>query len=109
MAETVFTISGAMPAYADLGDDAAPAAPMVPAPQAEQTCAQQVMPLVGASVVCGLGGIGAGVFGVYKAGQRRTGASLFGFASAIGLWMLGSHMMRGAVQSFEACGGGRRP
>lgn len=106
MAETVFTISGAMPAYSDLGDEMVPAA--VP-PDHDQACAQQVMPLVGASVVCGLGGIGAGVFGVYKAGQRRTGASIFGFASAIGLWMLGSHMMRGAVQSFEACGGGRRP
>lgn len=96
MAETVFTISGvtADPMY--LND-----APMAPMPDA--VCVDEVTPLVATSFVTGLGGVGAGLYGVYKAGQRRTGASLFGFAAALGLWALSGRMMRAALVHYQDC------
>lgn len=97
--ETVFTISGAEDSY------------MGPAPVDEQDleCAQHVKPLVLTSAAAGLGGIGAGLFGVYKAGQRKTFPALLSFAAAAGLWIFGGRLLRGALVGFESCRGGPIP
>lgn len=93
--ETVFTISGAQDYMAGAEPD-----------EQDLECAQHVKPLVLTSAVAGLGGVGAGLFGVYKAGQRKTGTALLSFAAAIGLWAFGGRLLRGALVGFESCRGG---
>ena|SRR5215469_9654634 len=110
--ETVFTISGATATPAP----AAPEGPLVtflgdPVEPNEQdlTCAEHVKPLVVTSVIAGLGGIGTGLFGVYKAGQRKTMTSLLSFGMTMGLWWFGGKLMRAALVGFETCRGEPRP
>lgn len=98
MPETVFTISG--PPVEFMGA----AAPHLN--EQDLDCAYEVKPLVITSAVAGIGGVTAGLFGVYKAGQRRTGAALLSFAAAAGLWVLGGRLMRSAIIGFESCRGG---
>ena len=103
MPETVFTISGAQPQQAVelLGGFDAP-----DPNEQDLECAQHVKPLVLTSAVAGLGGVAAGLFGVYKAGQRRTGSALLSFAAAGAMWVVGSRLMKAALIGFESCRGG---
>jgi hypothetical protein len=103
MPETVFTISGPSVEYGD---------PMMYGPgdpptldEKDLACAMHVKPLVVTSVIAGMAGIGTGLFGVYKAGQRRTGVSLLSFATTVGLWWFGGKLMRSAMVGFQACQG----
>lgn len=98
MPETVFTISG--PPVEFMGGFGAP-----DPNEQDMACADHVKPLVITSAAAGLGGVGAGLFGVYKAGQRKTGTALLSFAAAIGLWMFGGKLLRGALIGFETCRG----
>lgn len=106
MPETVFTISGVEPMYGpDLyGPDTAPTVD-----EKDLACAMHVKPLVVTSVISGMAGIGTGLFGVYKAGQRRTGVSLISFAATVGLWWFGGKLMRSAMVGFQACQGSSVP
>lgn len=103
MPETVFTISGPSTSYMD-GTTYMDGA--VDPNEQDMVCADHVKPLVLTSAVAGLGGVGAGLFGVYKVGQRRTGAALLSFAAAAGLWVFGGRLMRAALIGFESCRGG---
>lgn len=98
MPETVFTISG--PSM--MGDPFGAPDPN----EQDMACAEHVKPLVITSAVAGLGGVGAGLYGVYKVGQRRTGAAMLSFAAAVGLWVFGGKLLRGALIGFESCRGG---
>lgn len=104
--ETVFTISGAMaePLY---GPGDVPPPPTVD--EKDLACAMHVKPLVVTSVISGMAGIGTGLFGVYKAGQRRTGVSLLAFGATVGLWWFGGKLMRAAMVGFQACQGSSVP
>lgn len=106
MPETVFTISGVEPIYGPplYGPDTAPTVD-----EKDLACAMHVKPLVVTSVISGMAGIGTGLFGVYKAGQRRTGVSLISFAATVGLWYFGGKLMRAAMIGFQACQGSSVP
>lgn len=102
MPETVFTISGADEPVHMYGLGAEP-------DQQDLVCAEHIKPLVVTSAIAGMGGVGAGLFGVYKAGQRKTGTALLSFAAAVGLWVFGGKLLRGALIGFESCRGGPPP
>jgi hypothetical protein len=95
--ETVFTISGADPG--DVGP------PLPPSPAGDMLCAMQVKPLVITGGLATLGGLGAGVFSIYKFGQRRVGTGFVGAAAAVGLWYLGGRLVNSALKSFQVCKG----
>lgn len=100
MPETVFTISG--PPVEFMGGPFGAPDPN----EQDLECAAHVRPLVLTSAAAGLGGIGVGLYGVYKAGQRRTGVALLSFAAAAGMWVLGGRLMQAALIGFESCRGG---
>lgn len=102
--ETVFTISGAMAEPVDMygfGEGEPPVA----ASEQDMACAMHVKPLVVTSVISGMAGIGTGLFGIYKAGQKKTGVSLLSFAATIGLWWFGGKLMNSALVGFRTCRG----
>lgn len=96
--ETVFTISGAEPYEMSGLGDAGP-------PPTDVMCVQPIKPLVVTAGLAAVGGLGAGVFGIYKFGQRRVGAGFGSIAAAVGLWWLGGRLMTAAAKSFQACRG----
>jgi hypothetical protein len=95
--ETVFTISGADPG--DVG-------PAIPPPSTgDLLCAMQVKPLVITGGMAALGGLGAGVFSIYKFGQKRVGTGFLGAAAAVGLWYFGGRLVNSALRNFQMCKG----
>ena len=98
--ETVFTISGAEfePAV-NLLDSFPGATP------SDIACAQPVKPAVVAAGLSAIGGLGAGVFSIYKFGQRHNGAAVASAVTAAGLWWIGTRLMRSALIGFQACRG----
>jgi len=71
--------------------------------QDEECASYQLTPLRLAGV-CVLGGVGAGLTGIYKLGKGKGGA-LGAFAVSVGLWFIGNRLIVSAANTFQACRG----